>query len=525
VWVSIRRAAVTALAISCVVVGLSAPAHASLTFFVEDTSDSSADSLREAITELNAGVPIDTIEFRIPGSGVHTITLDTNLPAITKPVTLTGYTQDGAAPATATSAAALKIVIDGVHVDTGLVVRANYVTVSGLVVHNVAASAKQCGGAGICVVGDHDTVSGNYVGVGFGGLIAIPNAGPGVRVIGNNNTVGGTGPEARNLISGNKGGGVTANGTGNNVTGNSIGSDVAGTGALRNVGAGVSLTGGAGSVSGNLISGNDKAAGVDVGATANGSTITGNVIGTDITETHPLPNETGVELRGDNNIVGGTDAGAANVLSGNIHDGLVIDPPGNVNTVEGNLIGVTHALAPMPNQRLGVSLLSGVLNAVSSNTIAYNGAAGVLVDPLAADDRILGNSIHDNAGLSIDLWPIGTNTNDGDDSDVGANDQQNYPVITGVSPDGLTVGWSLTSTPDSPFRLEFFSGPSCAAAGTTLVGTDRAVTGPVVNPTRNGTTPLAVPVVAGSFLVATATEVSPTGELDSTSEFSVCFLV
>src|SRR5437870_2614703 len=69
-------------------------------------------SLREAITAINAGNDLgdpditaqnpgafgtgDTINFNIPGSGVHTITPATPLPLITSPVVIDGETQPGA---------------------------------------------------------------------------------------------------------------------------------------------------------------------------------------------------------------------------------------------------------------------------------------------------------------------------------------------------------------------------------------------------------------------------------------------
>ena len=66
-------------------------------FTVINTADIAAPgSLRQAILDSNAsdGV-LDTIAFDIPGSGVHTITVATQLPFITDPVVLDGTTQPG----------------------------------------------------------------------------------------------------------------------------------------------------------------------------------------------------------------------------------------------------------------------------------------------------------------------------------------------------------------------------------------------------------------------------------------------
>ncbi|WP_030442814.1 hypothetical protein [Actinoplanes subtropicus] len=141
-------------------------------------------------------------------------------------------------------------------------------------------------------------------------------------------------------------------------------------------------------------------------------------------------------------------------------------------------------------------------------------------------NTVIGNSIGTDAAGTGSLRNVGGAgvSLTGGPGTVSGNLISGNDTVVGVDV-GATANGSTISTPSSPFHLEFFSGTSCAAASTTLLGTDRIVTGPPASPTRNGTTPLTAPVAAGSFLVATATEVSPTGELDSTSEFSPCFQV
>src|SRR5438034_657839 len=65
-------------------------------------------TLREAITSANNNANVnadvvavgaygtDTINFAIPGAGVHTISPATGLPTITDPIVIDGYTQSGA---------------------------------------------------------------------------------------------------------------------------------------------------------------------------------------------------------------------------------------------------------------------------------------------------------------------------------------------------------------------------------------------------------------------------------------------
>src|SRR5262245_37533699 len=73
-----------------------AASHAD-TFTVTTTNDTGAGSLREAILSANANGTdvVDIIQFAItnPPAGVRTITPATQLPNITTPVILDGYTQ------------------------------------------------------------------------------------------------------------------------------------------------------------------------------------------------------------------------------------------------------------------------------------------------------------------------------------------------------------------------------------------------------------------------------------------------
>ena len=62
-------------------------------FVVTTTADSGAGSLRQAILDANALPGHDGIIFNIPGSGVHSIKPETELPEITDTVTIDGYTQ------------------------------------------------------------------------------------------------------------------------------------------------------------------------------------------------------------------------------------------------------------------------------------------------------------------------------------------------------------------------------------------------------------------------------------------------
>src|SRR5439155_24159495 len=70
---------------------------------------------------------------------------------------------------------------------------------------------------------------------------------------------------------------------------------------------------------GNLISGNGNATvAVWLGrSSAQANVIQGNIIGADITGTQPLGNVTGIQIDGPDNTVGGTAAGAGNIIAFN----------------------------------------------------------------------------------------------------------------------------------------------------------------------------------------------------------------
>ena len=83
-----------------------------LTIVVTGTGDTIANdgivTLREAITAANTNavsgdaaagdIGLDTIDFDIPGTGIQSITLATDLPTITEPIAIDGYSQPGAKP-------------------------------------------------------------------------------------------------------------------------------------------------------------------------------------------------------------------------------------------------------------------------------------------------------------------------------------------------------------------------------------------------------------------------------------------
>ena len=260
--------------------------------------------------------------------------------------------------------------------------------------------------------------------------------------------------------------------------------------------------------------------------TTNGNIIQTNFIGTNATGSFAQGNaRDGVLISSSSgNLVGGPTAAARNLLSGN-RNGVQIFGVGTGNQVRGNSIGTdASGTLSLGNSQNGVLILGasnsviGEAGSASSNRISFNGAAGVAVQS-GTNNSIQSNSIVSNGGLGIDLGAIGVNANDAGDGDSGANNLQNYPVITSASPSGpaTTVVGTLNSAANTLFRLEFFyqqlPNASGFGEGQTLIGATTVTTDGTGNASFNPT--FAVTVPAGQVITSTATD--PAG---NTSEFS-----
>ena len=292
---------------------------------------------------------------------------------------------------------------------------------------------------------------------------------------------------------------------------------------LENLGVRVGAFGASGNtVRGNLISGNvDGGLSIDNGAFDN--TVVDNLIGTDPSGTVGLGNgQKGLIIQSDahDNLVRG------NLISGNVGTGvLIVGSPGTVNNrVEGNFIGtdVTGTTA-LGNTDDGVfiSLANntvGGTTAGAGNVIAFNVGAGVAVSSGNGND-ILSNFIFSNGGLGIDLFPGGVTANDAGDGDTGANGLQNFPVLTSATSGSIDIEGSLNSTANTQFTLEFFSNAACDPSGfgegENFLGSTDVTTDGTGNASFMATFPTTVP--PGDFITATATDPD-----NNTSEFSEC---
>jgi CSLREA domain-containing protein len=498
------------------------------TFTVTNTNDSGAGSLRQAILDANANPGADTIAFQI-GSGIQAITPTSPLPAITDPVTIDGTTQPGYAGTPLVELLGDKAGGDGLNIQAG------GTTVRALAVShfNTGIHLQTLGG---------DSIKGCYVGLRASGA-AAGNGSVGVFVASvSNNVIGGTTAADRNVISGSSEGDLLIDGGSNNtVSGNYVGTNAAGDAPANSAGDGVALTGGA---SGNTVGGTNAGAGNLIsGHTGQGvlisdlgtdnNVVAGNLIGTNAGGTSSIHNGIGVYIttQAANNRVGGTSNAARNVISGNSFFGVKVDAAATGNTIKGNFIGTqsdgTSALA----NGTGVLIAGasgntvGGTNAGAGNRIAFNTSTGVRVGSDPGDsvtgDRILGDSIHDNGSLGIDLGGDGVTPNDAQDADTGPNNLQNFPVINSakVFGENAVIQGTLNSTPSTSFTLQFFSNTVCNASGN---GEGKTFLGSAtVKTDAGGNAPFNVTLSNISqppeIVTATATDAS-----GNTSEFSAC---
>ena len=272
--------------------------------------------------------------------------------------------------------------------------------------------------AGVWITGTgvaNNTVLGNYVGLNAGGTAALPNTFAGIYLLSGaqSNLI------ANNAISGNVSEGIRLSGPGvtaNTVQGNYIGTDATGTSALPNGFLGLSLYSGAtsnliGGMTGaarNVISGNGSEGLRIQGVGAAWNLIQGNFIGTTASGTASLPNGwSGLTIfsGATSNLVGGTNVGARNILSGNWTYGLVIADPGTSgNLIQGNYLGLaTNGSTALPNYvgaYIATSATSNTLGGTTSgarNLISGNAGSGIEIAYAAAGNFIQGNYIGPDA--------------------------------------------------------------------------------------------------------------------------------
>lgn len=516
------------------------------TFTVTNTNDSGAGSLREAINDANGnGNPatMDIIEFTIPGSGVKTITVATALPVLTEKVTVNGYTQPGASANTAAAPNPLNgtilVEINGENVSgdgaapgeaSGLNIASADCVIKGLSIYNFGGVTS--GGAvngAIAVLAANAVIQGNYLGVKADGLtVGDGRADAAVGLISVSALVGGTNPADRNVLFAKSNSNVTATiftvGSGSEIYGNYIGIGKDGVTDLTPEAAdanglnppfsfGINMTNDGGNIVGgpntgqrNVISGNTA----NVIFSSDNNVVQGNYIGTDYTGNinSSFTNGAGViNSVGDQNQLGGINAGEGNVLMGLKGFGV------NIN--EFSLPTIPYEIS---GQRL--SVLGNSISDIGVFSLNVFGNSNLGIDIARQIDT------GDPADFVPDVFEqFGPDGNDIGDSDSGANGRINSPQLSAAkqTANQIAVTYSLdaTDSPSNTYRVEFFANDASTIFG---AGPGKELLGAVtVSPGTNLTANLAVSGdYANKALSATTTAIdgaSSTG-FGSTSEFA-----
>ncbi len=320
------------------------PAYAR-TLTVRRLSDAGPGSLRAAITSANTSLPgrPTLIRFAVRG----TITLSSDLPEISRWVTIDGATAPGYAHG------APVVELDS-HGQAGLDFAPGS---SGS--RLLALAVDNAVGDGLTLESSNITVDGNYIGLNLFGAVA-GNHGDGIFVSRSSfgNTIG-ENPAHRsgavsNVISGNQGNGITL-GSLNTVQDNRIGTNPAGTAAIPNRDNGIRIVG--------------RSYANEIGGTAFVDSATGEA-----------NNPTGSKGTMTPVSVVPPDG---NLISGNGQNGVLIDDGAGHNELNGNFIGTTATGdAPLGNGANGVWIDSANYNSlvgckfVNNPFVYYNVVSG-----------------------------------------------------------------------------------------------------------------------------------------------------
>jgi hypothetical protein len=342
-------------------------------------------SFAAAIMEANAHAGADTINFNIPGGGVPSV--GTHVPsasavfnAVNEAVTIDGTTQPGGR---------VEVNSDGF---TPLIFYGGNSVLRGVAIYgqNVSLNLASAG----------NIVEGNYVGFrpdgskpSYGQIGGIHfRGGVNNSLPGNNNLIGGTVAQARNVISNcDVGLNFSAN-TGNIVQGNHVGTTIDGTAALPNArtliaGDSDVVVGGTTSGAGNLFSGANGTGTFSTGlALSKTALIQGNRFGTTADGMQPISNAGyAIEILTNQLVtIGGTTPAARNVISGSLFGIQVDHEQGEATLIQGNYIGTNaEGNGAIPNLIDGVRLTGvravtvGGTSSGAGNLISGNGDHGI----------------------------------------------------------------------------------------------------------------------------------------------------
>lgn len=375
-------------------------------FSVTSTNDSGTGSLRQAIEEANRVPGADIITFGIAGRRAHTIRLLSALPTITEAVTIDATTQRGF------NGNPVIELNDGSsstqRADSGLKIEAANCVVKGLaingfsqgaaiVIRTAAATDNRIEGCFIGTNVNGNSARANDVGVLLFNDAENPNTGA------RRNIIGGTAQAARNLISGNLSDGIRIgpeNGdtSENIIQGNLIGTNVSGNAAIANA-IGITIlcpnntVGGTAAGARNIVSGKtERDEGLGVLIFSDSNIVQGNLFGTNQAGDQAIQSINGVVVdAGRFNTIGGATADARNVMSGNTREGVVL-LDASETLVQGNFIGTDiSGTRAIGNSIAGIAITRSDETTLSGNLISGNNDPGIFVG-FARDAGVIGQS-------------------------------------------------------------------------------------------------------------------------------------
>jgi uncharacterized repeat protein (TIGR01451 family) len=381
-------------------------------------------------------------------------------------------------------------------------------------------------------------VQGNYIGTDATGSIALGNGVSNtlqpvgvVITYGSNILIGGTAPGAGNVISGNLGNGISSVNalspiaTNDTIQGNLVGTDATGTKPLGNGQDGIFLSGPTGVLIGGTVAGagnvisNNGGNGINTYPSATGLTIQGNYIGTDVTGTQAMGNaKDGVFIWSPVQVlIGGTTPGAGNVISNNGGNGVDTFTAAQTLTIEGNNIGTdVTGLQAMGNGGAGVN--ATIANVTVGGTAP--GAGNIIAYNGSKSTTNLAGVLVTASPVSVFGNSIFGNARKGIDLDGGeGNFGEPAPTLTSASSSttSATIVGTLTATPSTSYTIQFYSSNAADAAGFAEGQTYLGSTIVTTDTTGNVNISYGVssPIPSGQLVTATATD--PNGNV---SEFA-----
>lgn len=430
-------------------------------------------ALNEALTEcLYAqdflGIEGCHIDFNVPGSGIPTVEIGVpgSYPE-QEIMTLDGSTQAAGR----------------VRLSNPIFVNSNY-TIRNMIIPSIKGWDY---GFSSDFSADHLVLVGSYIGVSDDGLNLDPRGEMFAMTFGSNCTIGGTTPEARNIIASEVLTAVTVYGHNNTIQGNYFGIGADGATPLGGQTALYlrdptydslihdktpphdNLIGGAVSGARNLFFGEQYAVWLDTNTTSN--LVQGNYFATDKDGATALGSNVSIRLSGKGNTVGGTTNATRNLIGGtpgasSIQTGIQIygPPEETANlTVQGNYIG-TDASGAQALGKLdyGIEVTGGAKNitiggaGVGRGNVIVASNRGVFLDghdnQPPSNITIIGNYIGTDRTGTMAL-PNGTGISvlASADNRIGGTTSGTRNVISGNSGSGISLsGYTENGTPGPP---------------------------------------------------------------------------